>query len=771
MVIGKRIYLIIFACFFLILAGIVRADEDIAVTGTVPPKQADFQFEFLITDGKSNASQDETLSYQIKYGAENSAGFTTSSTIVVDYNSTILDYIVGSAGNGYGGATPVVDVNNKTITWSINLPRNTLNQTINFQLKTNSSNISSSATNFTIKAKMSNQYVNMPNKTITQAYQYNSSLVTPTPTSVPAATSTPTKGPTPTGIITPTKTPTPTPKAKAKLVLSGVSFSKISYNSATINFQTNPAAKATLAYGTAANNLGQSIGLSEDTSHSVSIENLSAEKTYYFQISATDPSGQKITSDIFTFKTAEDSSVAPTFENNVVVITSSGNVLLSESKDKDRPGNATALVAADTPYEITYRVRQKISLKSIQAVMKKNIALGIQSQKVLGTSEIITTMIEKEPGVYVARIKTDIAGVFDVFVRMHDTKGNITEEKVAKTKIMPPLSVYDKDTQSPISDSRIFIEYLNPDTKKYEKLTGEKFENIPNPIFTDQNGIARTVLPSGKYRAQVGAFGYDAKEITFTLGANSGDEFPQVVLKKNPANLLNYIRYYSNAITDSYAQFVKNITHLPFPIRFFRLIAVFIVFASIFITYLLFHLRTRVYPKNFISYFLHHFKNIFSKHGSQNFSVRITDGQNGRISQVLVETVDPETDEIINSSVSNKNGVCLISNPKTRKKLKLLITKQGFSPKDITVETDNSREGFTVILEKGENPTHSWLRKTIDMFLETGGIFFEVGLLASLFLELLFFSLFGFIAAIPFFILSLFNIILWIFYQQEKPKI
>src|SRR5260221_14796551 len=91
------------------------ADESIYVSATAPPHASDFQFAFSSTDGISTARQYQTLSYEITYGATTSANMNTNITLVADFSqdlapnhSDVLDYVDGSASDGYGNSPPVV---------------------------------------------------------------------------------------------------------------------------------------------------------------------------------------------------------------------------------------------------------------------------------------------------------------------------------------------------------------------------------------------------------------------------------------------------------------------------------------------------------------------------------------------------------------------------------------------------------------------------------------------------------------------------------------
>ncbi len=191
---------------------------------------------------------------------------------------------------------------------------------------------------------------------------------------------------------------------------------------------------------------------------------------------------------------------------------------------------------------------------------------------------------------------------------------------------------------------------------------------------------------------------------------------------------------------------------------------------AIIVTILFFQMRTRVSPFHLIPYFLHHFKELFHKHTLSNFCATITDEKGNKISDARVATIDDATGEVVTSFISNKNGICYVLNPKQKNILKLLITKDGFAPKTVAIESDisNSSHGLAIVMRKGPKPSQSVASKLWDVTAHIGGLFFELSLLGSFALELMFFSLFGFGKTAPFFALTLFTLLLWIFYQREK---
>ena len=171
--------------------------RNLSVTAQINPGVQDFQFSFA-TDGKTQVPQDEELSYEITFGANSSAVQSSTNTIVAHYSgerapdgSRVVDYVIGSATNGYGGVQPVVDLQTRTITWTIpDLPPGTTDQKLRFNLRTNSSYSGETRVSFITRVTMSNEFATMPEHSVVQSYQFDPARITPAPTR-PAATSAP----------------------------------------------------------------------------------------------------------------------------------------------------------------------------------------------------------------------------------------------------------------------------------------------------------------------------------------------------------------------------------------------------------------------------------------------------------------------------------------------------------------------------------------------------------------------------------------------------
>ncbi len=725
-------------------------ERDLSISASVNPGASDFQFGFS-SDGRTNVSQDQELFYQITYGASESAGFTTATTITVDFSmdrapdgTHVLDYVLGSASNAYGGAKPVVNFTNRRITWTIPaLPAGIMSQTITFKLRTNSNYPGTTAVNFTTSANMSNQYISMPQQTITQTYKFDPSLV-PTPR-------TPTLQPT----LIPTPTPTTTP---ATLQILNVSINANSPTAATIAVTTNRPAKQTIRFGTSPNALDRLVQTSQFSRYStLDLTNLTPGTIYYFQITATGRDGLTRTSDIFTFTSAQKSETQtqPALAgNNAVAITSGEMLLLSTVLDENKPSSAFALLTTNTDYQLAYTFGHIPTLTNFEVIVRNQD--GVFRTVHLTAHDAQT---------HIANLRSGGAGMYEIFVKQTDEKGNIGEQKVAYLKVVNPLRVLEKETNVPLSDARIFLLYFNPQTQRFEPLTQERLRNQKNPSYTDMQGEARIILLPGRYRVETSALGYDSTSVDFTLGEKEGQEYPSIYLEKNFFNMMALIHFIKDWLIDFYKGFQDMMQMLTSSIRFFNSMATLILLSFVLLSFLLFRLRTGIRWQHLIPYFLFHFFALANRHKQTFLHGIILTEKEQPVNNVRIDVMKHADTTILTHIDSNQAGKFHLRNTFTEPYIKILLTKDGFHPLEMMVPTD-TRELIVIRMR-----LHSQSKTPFTSGSEhLAGEFFELFIFLSLLIELFFLFAFGAARTLPFFALSLINLLLWLFYQWEHKR-
>src|SRR5581483_3268896 len=252
-----------------IATNISFADPQVAITGTVNPTKANFPLSISVSPSQSEYNQNSVITYTINYGNTFGGSSLSNFTIVANWskdnpvNSSvdILDYIDNSATKAYANTPAVVDLNNKQITWTIsNFPANTTNQSVSFQLKTNSNYKDPSLVQFSVSAHIINSYITTPDVSITQNYSYLSALPTPTPVLL---------------------TPTPSP-VQNDLIFNQINFVSVTDNSAAIDVITSKPTIITLYQGKSPNELTKTIETSQSSllNHLV-LNNLQSQTKYY----------------------------------------------------------------------------------------------------------------------------------------------------------------------------------------------------------------------------------------------------------------------------------------------------------------------------------------------------------------------------------------------------------------------------------------------------------------------------------------------------------
>ncbi len=743
----------------------VQERRDFSVTAIVPPSQGDFQFNFA-SDGQTTVPQRTVLNYEVTYGAQASAGTDTETTITIDFRddeapggSHVLDYVIGSASTAYGGVVPVVDLLNRTITWTIPaLPAGTTNQTVTFQLRTNENYTEPDPVSFTTRARLSNDFITFPDQTETQTYQFDLSLVTPTPTltpipsltPTPTMTPTPTPGPTstpgpqPTAIPAPTTAPTPTPAQKPNNVsILDVRFDRITDSSTDVTVNTNRPAQVTVLYGTDESSLNRTaISSAFARSNTLTISQLNPSTRYYFQVVAIDSSGQSIRSEIFTFTTAAKSTV-PQAQNDAVVIKSGETVLLSRILNQEANNNFVILPTT-AEYQVFYTFTKPQQASSIEIVVSGPD--GIDRRVKMATKDSIT---------YVAHLRTGKIGTYNVLMYQSDQKGNIMSRKISDFKSGPPIRILESELNTPLADARAALSIFN--TKS------NAFEPLDMIFYSNSIGEVSPVLLPGRYKVDVSAWGYGQKSVEFTLGSAQGEEYPTVRLKKNPFDLT----YLINTFYDWSKEFLNTSTslfkNLSSSVRLFYFVGAVALLSITGLAMLLFQLRTDIPWKNFFPYFFFGLAVAGRKHYEAYIYGFIIDEKKNPITGVRIEVADIKTGQILAHGMTNKIGRFAIRNVFDKPYLKLIVTKEGFIKKELTSATDTKKESMVTLYTKD----HVQIPNILG-FKHVAGELFEFTLFVSFLLELMFLFSFGVAMTLPFFLISLFNLLLWIMYTKER---
>lgn len=763
----------------------VNSDQ-VAITGKVGANASDFQLE-MTADKTGNLSVDEEVTYQITYGsylatmvkplvitAEWSRGTVTGSPIP---SVDIADYVVGSGTTARGGVEPVVDLVNRKITWTItSFPANTVNQTVEFKLVVNDSYSGTSDVSFTVTAGLNGANVVSITSAVDNVYHPAQPTVIPTPipsstpTPVPTSTSTSTTTTTTTTSTSPTATPTP---AAVKIKIEKIGIATLSSESISVETSVNVVPLSIkIIYGTTMKGLNSSVtnlnGFKRDWLY---IDNLKADTIYFFRIIATDNSGNTASSGIYTFKTAI-SSDKPEIDKKSVVITAGDNVLLNAIEDF--AGDNSVVLIPDLSYAFSLNLSRPEIVKSVAILVKNSMVLGINSVYGAEPNSMGVNLVELDSGKFIGHlVSPPNEGFYEVVLKVEDTNGNISEDKVGLIKVVAPLTVTDGGAE-PIENAKVLFYRFDQKTKVYKLITSEAF-GFQNPGYTEVNGEIRVVLPKGQYRIRASEIGYMDQEVDFNVGLGSDENLPKIRLEKTRIGLSGLVEYYGKSYRDV-ANFSKSyLGNLTTSGRFFKLMTIMVVITGVTMWWLFVCNRWEIYwwllPKKVAARIIN--SSIKEQEGFLNGTI-IDPAINKPIDKVKVYLLDDKFNKVLSKAVTDSLGEFRLA-IKPAKGYRLAAVRDGFEPTPILDFTDEGINAGRVrltmnnVLSKREK-MENVLKYT---FKKTGGWLVSGWLSGLTVLELIFWRNFNLSKVLPWLLIMISSLTLWlimIFKKNEMEK-
>ncbi|HSW97011.1 MAG TPA: hypothetical protein VLF89_04250, partial [Candidatus Saccharimonadales bacterium] len=658
-----------------------------------------------------------------------------------------------SATNGYNNTVPVVDLINKKITWTIPaLPAGVTDQIVMFQLATNHNYTGSNQLPFSIIASMTDQAP----QTLAQNYQYHVSVPTTTITPVPSITQ---------AIFSPTPSPSPA------ITFSNLSLSTITADTLSLAIDTNIPANIKVLYGTTLGNLSQTLSsLSFAKNQTITLTNLLSQTTYYVKIIATNQHGAAITSDMYTFTTAQPT--APSKINHSSVIFFSSDIAMytpNQNLTDNQQAKPIIIIPQGTSYNFRFQLNNNQLVTKVLVIVRNNSVLGITNTDTTEPNTQITQLIETNPGLFEGRLKTPTEnGNYVTFVRIYDSKGNITEEPIASLHVSPGITITEARTGKPIEGAQIFLYYKNFRTKQFEILPPQLFP-IKNPDYSDISGRLSTPLPLGTYKIVVTAIGYEQKDVTFTLGALKEEAYPTIQLTKSPFNILSTIKYYWVIILDTVHITKLYIQNISNSYRFFELNALLTTALLVFLTLLSFTARLHIPLLSLPDYFTHIGKiRRVKKQQSGIVKGRIYDKESGdNLPGSIVFLIDENKKSVIGSTTADKNGDFAFTITPTVN-YSFEVMKEMYEPV-IFHESEIQAVGLggylLGITKKQYAPS---VRQRLFIFMQKlADVCFDTLLILSCMFELSLGYALGFEKTIFFLAISIINIILWLIHLSH----
>jgi len=757
-------------------------DNQIAVTGTIPPNTSYLPIAIESSNTRSSFPQNTTLDYTITYGLLTTGSFPL--TIQAQWSQgtiagspapsvDIVGYVIGSASNAYGDIAPVVDTVNRTITWTIDsFPGNTTSQTVTFQLKTNDSYTGNQLVSFDVTGRAISGATVTQDQTLTQNYLYDASLE-PTPTPIPSPTNTPTPGTsttTTTATVTPTPTSTPTPGAFA---FSAIDIYSLTQSQAQIKVTTNQNATTTLTYGSSASNLDQSIvSLTPLQETILTIPDLTPDTTYYFKVTATDSYGNIIRSDIFTFQTAVVSAVVQVDQQSLVV-TSNNNFLVNPQAQKitGQPLKNAIVVPFLTNFEVQFSLAKQIPVKSIQAIVKNKNVLGANtfSIPIAEASSNYVDLVETQPGIYTGRLKSlPNPGFYEIYARIVDYNGNISEQKISDLTVTTHFMVYNKNNKQGIENAKVLLYLYNPQTRVYD-LIPPQILPLPNPTYSLADGTVEIVFPPAKYKAEVSAIGYQPQTIEFTITSQS-IYYPTVYLQPVPFNIVNSLQYIAKDFTDAISLNQQYLSELSSSSRLFILLESLTLLAFVLLTFFSFSMRTHVSVFYLPYFFIHKLRQFLGNNNSLLIGKVIDTVTQSPVSKVSVYLTDIQKNKLLAQLTTNRLGEFYYRSANFDK-LRVAVIKKGFLPTPPVDFSKTQLREMPLILTVVRDESYAWsIIEYLFLVLENAfGALLEFLLVFTIVIEFYFIPPLGILRVLPFLILSILNVAMLIFYLY-KPR-
>lgn len=749
----------------------IVSNSNINITASVDPQVSDLPITIESTTAGTTFPENSTINYKITYG--NNA--TTSIPLTIQAQWTqgtisgnpspsvdILDYVVGSATNAYGSTPAVINTVNRTITWTISsIPASTTGQTVTFSLKTNNSYTGTSSVSFSVLARATSGSTTTPDVSVNQNYLFS------------GTTTTNLGGPGDGRSDGKSSGSTPSTQQPALPIFNSIEIYSISKSYAKIFVTTNKSTTLTIQYGKSLKSLSQNVKTALPATESITtLPDLEPNTDYYFKITAKDTSGNIVTSDIFTFKTASE-SITPTIDLQSFIVTSNNNILLNP-QGQLATGQTTPkyiiVIPYSTVFEFHFTLNKQTQIKNIQAIVKNKNVLGASTFGQPEANSNLVDLVETRPGVYAGRLLSPgNPGNYELYVKVIDYSGNITIQKIVDIRVVNKFKILEKGLKNPIENARVLIYLYNPTTKVYEVISPQILP-INNPSYSNPEGLVNVVLPMGKYKAEILAIGYNDNTVEFELNPEYG-EYPTIYLEKQQFNISNFIKYYWTAFTDNINESQIYIKQRADSNRLFDLITMGSLFIFIIISVLSISARTHI-GVFYLPYFLiFKLKILFKKNTGRIIFGKVMENEAKiPISRAVVNLITADGTKILATLKTNKLGEFYYNNPQGQD-FKIKIEKQGFETLPVYDFKNSEVKEIPIVFKlKTKEIIKRSLLKIIFIYAEDFlGMAMESIILFLLLTQIYFIYTFGFLRVAPFLTLTILNLVL-IFTYLYKPK-
>lgn len=727
----------------------IVANDQVTISATIEPPADDFSASLSTTDDVTEIPQDMTITYTITYGSE--YDFASPLTLQAEWtlgtisgNGTptveLLSYVAGSADDAYGGTSPVINLTDRTITWTIaSFPANTTGETVTFQLETTDSYTGSSEVTASVMARITDP-VSTVDSTGSVSYLYVEPTATPTPTPSPTATpstsatpSTATPTPSPSATPSPTPSPTPTPGFDSYTVTT------VTDTSISLDVLLSSPSALTVRYGRSANALTEEFSSPSAQLHTIPLTNLLPNTTYYVQFSMITASGQIVVSDLLQFTTAQSGGVPIP---NSVTITSNGTHLWTGPVSNNSP----FLLPSDQPIEVSLAIANDNAIESIVLYRDLN-----------GEDIYTTTLVRTQPGVWSGRLSSPIReGDLEYSATIRTTTGSQQHLPIFSIWVASPLRVLAAESNQPIERAQVLLFRKDPNTQLYVQLLSPEYL-VENPLFTRPDGTIQFALPPGEYKAEISAVGYESQAVTFSTLANT--PFPTVTLQPSGSLLLSSIRYHGETILLKIARLTNALQEEAQSSATLKVVTLWTVGISAPLSVIGLLAQAHFSLATLFSNLLHHFGFIFGKSfgTATGYIPGAVTAANSHSPVAAVLTLVDQQGKTQTVLQSHKDGTFAIPAKLFDNATTVLAMAPGFAPQSISVD----RNTTTIGVELSPQGSTSWKAATKAIIKKVLVHAFETNLVVSLVLGIAFTFIYESPEAKPFLAISSVNALIF----------
>jgi len=525
-----QLLLIVFFLFFLLLPKVTLAQEDLVITATAPADSSDFSNSIIVVSGESSFIQDEEIQFEISYGSSLS---TPTGPVTVEAEWTlgtisgfgsptveVVDYVVGSATSASGGVAPVVDLVNRTITWTIPSIAPGTTDTIYFKLLTNENYTGNEIVSFDVSSDFS-----FPGGNILEELNLSYSNTEDEDEDDDDDDEEDDEDEEEEVEVSPSP-------ALEDFIIESVNISSTTFSEIIFYLGLSEAGTIDLYYGVSPGNLDKKIIYFDPKKrHKIILSELLEDTDYYFQFTAKDGNGRSVTSDIYTASTARKSEIPKIIDNSLMGF-SNGNILQNPDI-LNQPSYGTIIIPRLEELKLKFQLDNHKTIKRIRVIIRDSQVLGATTvrAKMLESTEV--GAIEISPTWFLTKLLSPRKiGSYDLIAVITDHDGNLVEEKISTLKVVEPITIIDSKTKENIELADVYLYILNYKTGIYE-LVEPYFFNLNNPTVSLVDGSVPYVLPRGKYKIIVKEPLYTEKFIEFEIGESEDYYLPIIELEKN----------------------------------------------------------------------------------------------------------------------------------------------------------------------------------------------------------------------------------------------